>query len=309
MNVDQALVIVRAVEDLPDDLDPILPAKAVEVLVAEAAHLAPRELRVLGKGILATLAPDVADAELEKKLAKEERDAAAAARLTMTRDGHGKVHGKFTLSALHGAMLEKALLAIAAPKHRAAVDGHAGKRRPTPERMGRAFGEYLESYPTNRLPQAGGLAATIVVTITLETLMGGLNAACIDTGGLLSASEARRLACQAGIIPVVLGGPSEVLDVARRQTLPPPPDPHRPGDPRRGLCRRGMRLAPRHVPRPPHHPLAPRRRHFTRQRPTPLSPPPRPSPRPHLHDDPPPRRQGRLHPANIGPAPRLSPTR
>ena len=70
----------------------------------------------------------------------------------MTRDGHGKVHGKFTLSALHGAMLEKALFAIAAPKHRAAIDGHAGKRRPTAERMGRAFGEYIESYPTNRAP-------------------------------------------------------------------------------------------------------------------------------------------------------------
>ena len=53
--------------------------------------------------------------------------------------------------------------------------------------------------------------------------MGGLKAACIDTGGLGSAGEARRLACQAGIIPVVLGGPSEVLDVARRRRFHPHP--------------------------------------------------------------------------------------
>ena len=59
--------------------------------------------------------------------------------------------------------------------------------------------------------------------MTLETLMGGLKAACIDTGGLVSAGEARRLACQAGIIPVVLGGPSEVLDVARRRRFHPHP--------------------------------------------------------------------------------------
>ena len=153
MNVEQAHVIVRAVEDLPDDLDPVLPAKAVEVLVAEAAHLAPRELRVLGKGILHVLAPEVADEALAAELEKEERDAAAAARLTMTRDGHGKVHGRFTLSALHGAMLEKALLAIAAPKHRAAVDGHAGPRRPTPERMGRASASTSSPTPPTGSPR------------------------------------------------------------------------------------------------------------------------------------------------------------
>ena len=223
VNVEQAQVILRAVEDLPDDLDPALTAKAVSLLVAQAEHLAPRELRILGKGILATLAPDVADAVLERKLAKEERDAAAAARLTLTKDGHGKVHGRFTLSALHGAMLEKALHALAAPRHRAAVDGHAGPRRPTPERMGRAFTEYLEAYPTTKLPKAGGVAATVVVTIPLATLMGGLKAASLDTGGLLSAGAARRLACQAGIIPIVLGGDSEVLDVARQHRFHPTP--------------------------------------------------------------------------------------
>ncbi len=215
LNVEQAHVIRRAIDDLPDDLDPVLTGTAVSLLVAEAGHLAPRELRILGKGILATLAPDVADAVLEKKLAKEEREAAAAARFTMTKDGHGKVHGRFTLSALHGAMLEKALLALAAPKHRAAVDGHLGPRRPSPERMGKAFTEYLEGYPTSKLPKAGGLAATVVVTIPLETLMGGLKAASLDTGGLLSPGAARRLACQARIIPMVLGGDSVVLDVGR----------------------------------------------------------------------------------------------
>ena len=39
------------------------------------------------------------------------------------------------------------------------------------------------------------------------------------TGGHISASEARRMACTAGIIPVVLGGTSQVLDVGRRRRL------------------------------------------------------------------------------------------
>ena len=51
----------------------------------------------------------------------------------------------------------------------------------------------------------------------LETLLGGIKAASLDTGGRISAGEARRLACRAGIIPVVLGGPSVPLDVGRKR--------------------------------------------------------------------------------------------
>ena len=37
------------------------------------------------------------------------------------------------------------------------------------------------------------------------------------THGRISATEARRLACEAGIIPSVLGGAGQVLDVGRRR--------------------------------------------------------------------------------------------
>ena len=49
----------------------------------------------------------------------------------------------------------------------------------------------------------------------LGTLMGGLAAASLDTGARISAGQARRLACEAGIIPAVLGGRSELLDLGR----------------------------------------------------------------------------------------------
>jgi hypothetical protein len=63
---------------------------------------------------------------------------------------------------------------------------------------------------------AGGLAATVVVVIPLEALEGRLVAASLDTGEGISPGLARLLACEAGLIPVVLGGPSEVLDVGRK---------------------------------------------------------------------------------------------
>ena len=49
----------------------------------------------------------------------------------------------------------------------------------------------------------------------LDTLMGELKAAHLDTGEPISASQARRLACEARIIPAVLDGNSQVLDLGR----------------------------------------------------------------------------------------------
>ncbi|WP_366519831.1 hypothetical protein [Nocardioides sp.] len=57
------------------------------------------------------------------------------------------------------------------------------------------------------------------MTMSLATLTGGLKAASIDTGTRISAGQARRLACEAGIIPAVLGGKSEVLDLGRTRRL------------------------------------------------------------------------------------------
>jgi hypothetical protein len=59
--------------------------------------------------------------------------------------------------------------------------------------------------------------ATVVVLMPLETLMGGLKAAHLDTGEAISPGAARLLACQAGIIPTVLGGESQVLDQGRER--------------------------------------------------------------------------------------------
>ena len=212
--LEQARVIVHAVEQLPADLEQGLVEQAERFLIAEAAHHDARALRILGGRLFEVIAPDQADEREAKLLAREERDAAASLRLTMSEDSHGRVYGRFTLDALHGAMLKKHLLALAAPKHQAA-SGPLGVRRPGPERMGRAFAEFIERYPAEEIPNAGGVAATVVVTIDLATLVGGLKAGTLDTGEKITAGQVRRLACEARIIPAVLGGPSEVLDIGR----------------------------------------------------------------------------------------------
>ncbi len=112
-------------------------------------------------------------------------------------------------------MLAKDLKARVARALKTTTAGDQPGPRLTKHAMGRAFLDYVEcARPT---PQAGGVAATVVVTMELETLMGGLKAASLDTGSRISAGEARRLACTAGVIPVVLGGPSVPLDAGRRR--------------------------------------------------------------------------------------------
>ena len=220
LRVDQAKVILGAVNELPEDLDPDLLIKAEQHLVAAAAEHDARTLKILGRRLLEVVAPDLADAHEADLVEKEEAKAAQATRLTMTDDGHGRVHGRFTLPTLQGAMLKRMLLAIAAPKHQAAAHGPGLQRRPGPERMGRAFAELIERIPAKRLPKVGGLDATIVVRIDLDTLTGKLHkAGVLDTGERISPGQARRLACAGRVIPVVLNGTSQVLDVGRARRL------------------------------------------------------------------------------------------
>jgi hypothetical protein len=213
-------VIVAAVDALPEDAEAWVAPKAQRWLLDQAVDQDAKALRVLGRRILEVIDPAAADAHEAKLLEKEEQNALAAAMLRVADDGHGKCHGRFTISTRHWAMLKKALLAKAAPKHRAAVDGHApDPGRPTDHRMGLAFQEYIETYPADALPKAGGVNATVVVTMTLETLLGGLRAAQLDTGEKITAGEARRLACAAGVIPAVLDGKAKVLDLGRKKRL------------------------------------------------------------------------------------------
>ncbi|MBO9524420.1 MAG: DUF222 domain-containing protein, partial [Nocardioidaceae bacterium] len=102
-------------------------------------------------------------------------------------------------------------------RHRAATDGSVGERVARPLSLGQAFIEYIET--RRDAPQAGGMAATVVVTMTMQAMLGAARAASLDSGGFISASEARRLLCEAGIIPAVLGSKSQVLDLGRKTRL------------------------------------------------------------------------------------------
>jgi len=230
VNTEQAEVIARALDALPVDVPATVRAAAEQRLVELAAHHDACDLRVLGDRVLDVVAPAVADAHEAARLEAEERAAARKTMLTMTPDGQGSVHGRFTVPELHAGMLRKQLLALVVHDKPALTTSPATAgelveaERPEPVKaataveLGAALCELLERLDGSQVPEMS-TGATVVVTMTLETLAGGLAAATLDTGDRIAAHTARRLACEAGIIPVVLDGRREVLDVGRRKRL------------------------------------------------------------------------------------------
>src|SRR5262249_42715874 len=65
----------------------------------------------------------------------------------------------------------------------------------------------------------GGTTTSVMVMVSLDTLRTGLGVADTSTGDRLTAGQTRRLACQAGILQVVLGAKGEILDLGRTRRL------------------------------------------------------------------------------------------
>lgn len=226
VNVDQARVIVAAVEALPEAAGAGLREMAEKQLVHDAGEHDARALKTLGRRVFEVVDPAAAEAEEGRRLEAEEHAAERATWLRLFDNGDGTHTGRFKIPTLHAAMLTKMLHAFTAPRRPrtgSGVVGADGSRVSRPELLGRGLCELLERYPTDRLPEAGGVSATVLVLLDYDRLLTGLGAAQLDTGESISAGAARRLACDAGVVPVVyrtvLGGPSVALDVGRRRRL------------------------------------------------------------------------------------------
>ena len=142
---------------------------------------------------------------------------------------------------------------------------------------------------TDLPPDCHGARPRVAVTTSLEALaasridwatLGTQGVAITDDGLELTPATVRRLACDADLIPVVLGTQGEVLDVGRTNRLVTPRDLDRPGLPRPPLRVPGLHPTTGDVPRPPHPPLG-RRRHHRPVEPGPALRPPPPHHPPH----------------------------
>lgn len=91
------------------------------------------------------------------------------------------------------------------------------------ETQGQAFIEILRRLPKDAYGNHGGLAATLMITVSEDSLRERSDAAGITEHGTpISASQLRHLACNAGILPAVLDSQSQILDLGRERRLHTP---------------------------------------------------------------------------------------
>ena len=235
VNAEQVRVIVSALGRLPVEIDSETRDRAEAWLLEQGEMFGPEDLRRLGRRIYEVIDPDGAEAHEGRLLEAEEERARAKARMWMRPDGDGSTHGGFCIPDAQAEMLQTALNALLSPRRR--TDGLAngaesptvfttprdadldGRRLPYEQRLGLALCELIEHLPLDKLPQAGRSTPGVVVEIDYQALLTGLGAGTLSSSGRVSASEARRLACNGGLLPMVLSGESVVLDLGRSERL------------------------------------------------------------------------------------------
>jgi hypothetical protein len=215
VSAEQARVIVGVLGDLPP-VDALTRTAAEEFLIGQAAVLDPVGLRKVGRRLSETLttAPDV-DGRLARQQARR------SLHLVPAYDGMVLLRG--LLDTESAATLTAALDPLAAPRP-AGPDGAPDPRTPGRRRADALTDLARGALASGRLPEQGGAKPTLVVTIDHDTLTGRITGAgLLPDGEPLPASAARRIGCDAKIIPVVLGGPGQPLDIGRAARIVPEP--------------------------------------------------------------------------------------
>ncbi len=152
-----------------------------------------------------------------------ERSAHLTRFLSIADDGVGGVRVRGRGSVEDAAIIKTALHALAAPWPGTDPDsGETG--RDLRDHGARCWDALVElsldaQESEGLLPEQHGAKPRVTVAPDFETLRQGVGAASLDSGDALSASAVRRIACDADIIPTVLGSLGEVLDVGRTQRL------------------------------------------------------------------------------------------
>ena len=213
ISTEHAQAIARSVADLPDEAAPWAPAAAERALLDRAEQYDPWTLSKLGRQIITVVDPEHGDELLGRKLERDNQAAKQRRQLHATPSGASRVRvtGWFDAEGWH--TVRAALDPLAAP--RPAEDGQPDPRSYA-RRQADALVELAErSTRTGDLPTQGGERPTLVLTMPYDKLAEQVGTGVLDTGEHLSASAVRRMACDARIVPAVLGGQSQPLDLGR----------------------------------------------------------------------------------------------
>jgi hypothetical protein len=210
---EQARVVGATLRTVHAEAGAVAADKAVGILLDWAGQFEPDGLRRLGHRILEHVAPRVAEDAQRRALEAADKAAQRDRYLHLSATGDGRMRLTALLDAETGALLRATLDPAAKPR------GPADDRGPG-QRRHDALGDLCRlALRGGDLPDNGGEPTQVVVTTSFDALTGRLGVGQLDTGEPLSAATVRRLACDARILPAILNGRGQVLDVGRQRRL------------------------------------------------------------------------------------------
>jgi len=214
VTVRKAMTAFGQLRQVEDHLDPCQREEALGWLTLMAQTGYDRAVIAVGRHLMAVLGVDGALGGDEDKARKLN-----SLRLCPLENGMTRISGR--LDPESAAVLTAALDPLSAPNP---CDANGGRDpRPADRRRAEALIELCR-----RAAAAGGDApattkAQVVVTIDLDRLTEAVPGAGYTLNGQVLSPEAiRKLACDASIIPIVLGSQGEPLDVGRTKRLVTP---------------------------------------------------------------------------------------
>ncbi|MCW6009497.1 HNH endonuclease [Micromonospora sp. CPCC 205371] len=210
VNVEQAHIVAKTIQDLTCEAEPDVADLAEKTLIEDHAGWEPAILRKVAARILAHVAPEVAEDADRRAVERDEKRAQQTRAFTLTNNGDGRFRLTGWLDAEAAAIVNAALDPLCKPDT---------DRTPT-QRRADALVEICQlALRTTHLPENGGDRPQIVVTVPYDVARKELRQGQLDTGETLTAEQVRRLACDSQIIPMVLGGDGQVLDVGQSRRL------------------------------------------------------------------------------------------
>ncbi|WP_250027326.1 HNH endonuclease signature motif containing protein [Paractinoplanes maris] len=218
----QATVIAATIHDLPEALAEIdeisladaaaLARQAEDTMIEMAGRLSAFQLRRVGERIVAHVAPALAERVDQVALARQETRARRHRGLTLSLPVDGLVRLSGMLTVEDAATVQAALHPLCGPMP-------ADDRSPAQRRADALTDICRLALSTATLPADGGELPQLAITVAYDPLTRTLGTATTDTGVRLPAEAARRLACDARILPIVLGGAGQILDAGRTRRL------------------------------------------------------------------------------------------
>ena len=212
LGLEHVSVIDHATRQLED---PQLVAEVDRILSEAAANgLDPTDLSRLADQIRAQSVPEQAAA----KAKRQHRDQGLHASTTLD----GMMHISGLLDPEAGAAFKRAL-GFFTPAPPSADASLADPSQFQPIALRRALG--LSQMARHAMAHAegcngeGGSRHTMLIGVGLDVLTKGVGVGAVAGGPTLNAGVLRRLACDADVIPAVLGADSEILDLGRRQRI------------------------------------------------------------------------------------------